>query len=63
MNRYNGEVEREMLKNMSNRERAEYNARKRMSQPKNDDWDDDDDDDKFDTSWLDAEDEKLQASR
>jgi hypothetical protein len=63
MNRYNGEVEREMLKNMSNRERAEYNARKRMSQPKNDDWDDDNDDDKFDTSWLDDEDEKLQASR
>lgn len=59
---YEHTVEAEKLKGMSNRERAEYNAKKRMKddEPKNDDWGDDDD---FDTSWLDDEDEKLQASR
>ena len=59
---YEKTMEAELLKGMSNRQRAEYNAKKRMKdEPKDDDgWGDDDD---FDTSWLDAEDEKLQASR
>lgn len=59
---YEKTMEAELLKGMSNRQRAEYNAKKRMKddEPKDDDWGDDDN---FDTSWLDDEDEKLQASR
>lgn len=59
---YEKTIEAELLKGMTNRQRAEYNANKHIKdEPKDDDgWGDDDD---FDTSWLDDEDEKLQASR
>ena len=59
---YEKTMEAELLKGMTNRQRAEYHAKQRMKdEPKDDD--DDWGDDNFDTSWLDAEDEKLQASR
>lgn len=61
LNSFEKEQEQEMLKGMTNRQRMEYNMRKLKNMPK--DEGDDDDDDKFDTSWLDDEDEKLEQSR